>query len=428
MPNTREIALVVWFVIVLIVAVSRSDLHKSLCDLLRAFFARKLLPAWVLLVVWTITEVVLGARLGLWRPSLAFGTLLWFLTAAIVMMVNSSEAASTPRFLRTKVVEVLRLSVFVEGVASLATGPLWLEFILVPVVVLLGATAAYVDRKPEYLSVKRLLTALLNIFGLALLSYAITSTLRSWDGSSVARQLLLPVWMTIGAIPLIYGVGLLGSYGVLFIRMRFAGREGAASLASKVALVLRFNVQARRLHTATIGASLSDVANARTVRAAHGALRQLEVAKRHADGREQDALDRLDRFAGVDGVDNEGRRLDRREFAETPDALRYLASCEMGWYRQQQRYRPDLLNILDDDFGLQGLAKPSGIEMRVRDDGQAWYAYRRTVSGWYFGIGANEAPPSQWTFDGAAPPLGFPDSDPCWGESAFSEESSPNWS
>ena len=46
-----------------------------------------------------------------------------------------------------------------------------------------------------------------------------------------------------------------------------------------------------------------------------------------------------------------------------------------------------------------------------RDD-QAW---RRTIAGWCFAIGAAGPPPDQWLDDGPNPPRGFPGEDPEWG-------------
>jgi hypothetical protein len=70
-----------------------------------------------------------------------------------------------------------------------------------------------------------------------------------------------------------------------------------------------------------------------------------------------------------------------------------------------------------DQFGdllSSGLPKDHGIVMKVRRDGQAWYAWRRTVSGWVFAIGAVGAPPDEWLYDGSRPPVGYPSTRAGW--------------
>ena len=100
----------------------------------------------------------------------------------------------------------------------------------------------------------------------------------------------------------------------------------------------------------------------------------------------------------------------------------------MGWHRNRGgRYRDDLLKMIGDDFTRQGLPKESGIALRVSSDGQAWYAWRRTVTGWCFAIGAAGPPPEQWEYDGPEPPHGFPGRDRTWGERPFSDQVNRNW-
>jgi len=123
------------------------------------------------------------------------------------------------------------------------------------------------------------------------------------------------------------------------------------------------------------------------------------------------AAQRLVDNAGLDGWDDVGQRLDQREFAETRRALQWLATCHMGHYRHDERYRPDLLPLVESQFVRDGLPEDHGIVMNVAVDGQSWYAYRETVSGWYFAIGASGPPPDQWCYDGPQPSTGFPDDD-----------------
>ena len=137
--------------------------------------------------------------------------------------------------------------------------------------------------------------------------------------------------------------------------------------------------------------------------------------------------ERLRQYQGSDEVDNDGRRMDRREFVETTAALRWLANCQMGWYRHGKKYHDDLLKKLDDDFTRQGLPRESGIKMAVDKDGQSWFAWRRTVTGWCFAIGASEPPPNIWEYDGSDPPCSYPGQDKVWGESPFSDRTNRNW-
>jgi hypothetical protein len=101
----------------------------------------------------------------------------------------------------------------------------------------------------------------------------------------------------------------------------------------------------------------------------------------------------------------------------------------MGWYRNNDadRYRADLLSFVLDGYAARHLPSPHGVEMRVSDDGQKWFAWRRTVGGWVFAIGAAGPPPDQWEYDGPEPPTGFPGEDPAWGTTPHRQVANVNW-
>jgi hypothetical protein len=141
---------------------------------------------------------------------------------------------------------------------------------------------------------------------------------------------------------------------------------------------------------------------------------------------DQQRADDLVRYAGAQGTDSEGRQLDRREFAETRAALEWLSTCQMGWYYRppEGRYKDDLLKIFQPGH-THGLPDEHGIHLSVRRDGQAWYAWRRTISGWVFAVGSDGPPPDQRYYDGPEPPGGYPGSRAGWGADAF--DRGPNW-
>jgi hypothetical protein len=158
-----------------------------------------------------------------------------------------------------------------------------------------------------------------------------------------------------------------------------------------------------------------------------GGMEAVRAFRTERDGRlsrERSQLARREALAGVEGTDLEGRQLDRREFEETQDALRWIATCQMGWYNQRKHYRRDLMTFVND-FSRQGLPADHGIVMRVRKDGKAWYAYRRTPSGWVLGIGANKGTPDQWFYDGPHPPKSYPQPGHGWGTVAQAD--TVNW-
>ena len=79
---------------------------------------------------------------------------------------------------------------------------------------------------------------------------------------------------------------------------------------------------------------------AQDVTGARAVVRQFRDEQRAAEQAKLDAEERLQRYGGSNKTDTEGRRLDRREFKETTEALRFLATCQMGWYQNRGRALP----------------------------------------------------------------------------------------
>jgi hypothetical protein len=152
-----------------------------------------------------------------------------------------------------------------------------------------------------------------------------------------------------------------------------------------------------------------------------------------AEGKRRRA-ERWQANAGSDQADEHGARVDDREFSATREALRWLWTCHAGWYRRLGRFSEDMLDIALGGSDAKKLPSPHGVEMRLGEDGQTFWALRRTVSGWYLGIGADitdkhgrpDATITQWLWDAAAAPTSAPAAGvPGW--SSMWDDTPPNW-
>jgi hypothetical protein len=275
---------------------------------------------------------------------------------------------------------------------------------------------ALAESRDEYALVKGFLETIVGLIGFALILQVVISIASDWDGFDkvrALRALALPVWMTFGVLPYALTVRLWVDYDSAFNWVNHETNDRRARRRAKLALLLELRLRARQGGSFRTYWARQVVATG-TVREAREVVREYlrDQKRRAAEAAEAEA--RLVRFAGVEGEDEDGRRLDQREFEETRDALQSIATTQMGWYeRQGGRYRPDLLQVLTP---FKGLPEDHGISLLVSPDGQSWRAWRRTVTGWCLAIGAAEAPPDQWLYDGPEPPNGLPGRDAAWSE------------
>lgn len=407
--NSREVAALIWLGVAAVGALSwRTSREWAFGSL--GLLAGRLAVSLLAMAAYVVVLVLFGRSVGWWQPSLTSDTVTWAFGTALVLWFNLGTAMSD--FWRVAV-GALEVTAFVQIIAN------GYPFGVVTEVILFGCTgviaavyaAASIKSDPEHVRAHRVLFWVLAAVGALLFGRSVVHYVTEWENLShvdLVRQLLLPVWLTLLFLPFYFLYVLYGSY-----EKALSSVAGRARLRAFIALAVRYGGDVRAVSSFG-GAKLREGASIRE------ALRAIDdhrewLAERQR--REQKKADTLARFAGVDGENDDGRRLDRREFTETTDALLTLASAQMGHYRQRGSYRPDLVSLLAGTFVWRALPADHGIEMTVTEDGQAWWAWRRTPPGWVFAVGASGPPDgTQWMADGPEPPTGRPGVDPFWGD------------
>lgn len=152
----------------------------------------------------------------------------------------------------------------------------------------------------------------------------------------------------------------------------------------------------------------------------------MPLARQEAERRR---ADRQAASAGSEDTDEEGRRLDDREFTETKAMLRVLQTSAMGWWRQRGYFRDDLIGgvYATKDFEKRGLSTDHDTRSQVSPDGQQTWFWRKTISGCVLGVGlaAKNRGFLEWLYSGAEPPTAGPlDAPDVWGQ-VF--DTPPDW-
>ena len=443
MLNNRELAALILVSAFVLWAFSQKSVREGWVGVVRAFLEPHILVSLAAMLAWVGLELWVGVRLALWSPALAKGTILWTLGSAAFLLFNCTQIDSDgdeSHFLRRTILATIRVAAFVEFFLNLYVMSLLGELALQCVVVVLSSTlykvelslmVAVADQKPKYKPVKAFCEWVLALIGFALIAFSSRQVYLHWhqlDARELLLDFALPVWLTVGLVPFLYLFSIYVAYDAAF-RLTNWGKNGKGShWRSRLALlsVLHFRTGTVRKFAGRWYFTRK-LREAQTYSAARGVVSEFLDDLRRKKQAKLDEEERLRRYSGSQELDDGGRRLDRREFTATIDALLWLATCQMGWHRRCGRYRCDMLKILDDDFTLHGLPRESGIRLHVAEDGQSWYAWRRTVTGWCFAIGAAGPPPDQWMYDGSGPPKGFPGNASSWGDGPFSDRVNRNW-
>lgn len=428
--NSREWASLCWLTVLAVWAISIRPVRQSAGTALIHLMTPILLVPLLAMLAWIALEVWIAARFSLWTPALLSDTVVWTVGTAIVLWMKIGDAAKDPAFFRKTLADTVKVAVFVEFFINFYVLGFWWELALQPVIALLSMMSVFAERKAEHRAVKRIVDWLLAASGFAFFGYVAIQLIGNWrslDPGEVSLTLALPVWLTAGIVPFFWLLSLYVVYDGAFRAISWATNDGRARWRARWAVLREFGLRRHELQSfAPILirriAATPTVADARAV--IDGVRRE-----RHARERaKREAEERVRLYSGSDEVDADGLRLDRREFEETSRALHSLWLYQTGWFQNQgKRYSPTLLEAFGNDFTSDGLPKESGIELHVAKNGRAWYAWRRTVTGWCFAIGASASPPSRWLYDGPDPPDGFPGQHRSWGSAPQSVDTHKNW-
>jgi len=154
-----------------------------------------------------------------------------------------------------------------------------------------------------------------------------------------------------------------------------------------------------------------------------GLLALANGVKKRADALGRDAEKaRERRHAGSKEVDESGQRLDRRGFAEAKTFLLELSGLQLGFHRRSGRYA--VTQAILDPTGV--LLRGRDFELRAREDGQEYWAWKEAPAGMVFGIAGRDGEWAVWQYQGEEPPPGGIDSEADWRHTA-TDPALPDW-
>lgn len=114
------------------------------------------------------------------------------------------------------------------------------------------------------------------------------------------------------------------------------------------------------------------------------------------------------RYAGSDEVGQDGRRLDRRGFADVKGRLKRTLTYQWG---RRQHGRPYAAQVRELDADL---ATSPGLHLLLEHDADVFWAWERTTAGWVFGAAGADGQQVGWLYSGPEAPTGPPSRGEGW--------------
>ncbi|CAN5857891.1 hypothetical protein BH24CHL4_BH24CHL4_00150 [soil metagenome] len=140
---------------------------------------------------------------------------------------------------------------------------------------------------------------------------------------------------------------------------------------------------------------------------------------------EESVLGREQRFAGNDGVDESGRRLDRRGFETAKNAIDLVDVRQMAEWNQRGRYDGDLERMFPSAAGDERLMGRDLTHLRTSQSEDVFWVWRVTPSGFCLGLAVHQNR-DRWHYASKLPPVGGPVEEQGW-RHIWKDSALPDW-
>jgi len=217
--NNRELALLVWSVVLVVLVVIYPRTRKNIGGLLKVAFDPRLSVIYGIMAVYTAAIVYFLDRLELWDSSQLNNTVLWFLTVALVSLKDIVKSEQINYFKKTAI-DIFGLTALIQFITGVYTFSFIVELLLVPVAALLGGMIAVAETDPKNSSVKKLLNGILVAAGVFTIGFTIYKTVtdfKTFASKGTLSDFLIPGVLSLMFLPLVYVLSIYAAQETAFI-------------------------------------------------------------------------------------------------------------------------------------------------------------------------------------------------------------------
>lgn len=248
--NNRELAVSIWILLLVIWCISYYKIRKTFFQLVKAFFALKLVYLYILMFTY-IGCIILGLKaFGIWKINHIPLTFLWFICVAFVMFFNYQKANDQDYF-KKSFKDNVKFLLILEFVVNLYVFNFWVEFILVPAFALIGGVKAIAEGNEKYEIVNKLMNYVLVVTGSFLILYAAYMVVTDFKSFATAKNLesfYIPILLSMLFMPFVYVAALLIAYELFFIRLQFFVSDKSILRYAKLKTILLIHCNLLKLN------------------------------------------------------------------------------------------------------------------------------------------------------------------------------------
>lgn len=249
--NNREQAIAIWLVIISLWALTYKPFRKIPALFLNTLFSKSIILPITLMGIYIGAMVISFWKLGFWNLSNLKDTIIWVLGSAFVMFINVNNVKDNGYFKKI-ISDNLRFILIVEFIVNVYTFNFWVEFFLIPIIVVLSLMLVLAERDQKFSILKNLIYNVLALIGLYLIVYSFYSAFIGFPNlatNSRIVEFLLPPVFTILFLPFMYIIALYAKYEQIFMRLSIFKNEKKLINYAKWRIFMKFGLKLNALNS-----------------------------------------------------------------------------------------------------------------------------------------------------------------------------------
>jgi hypothetical protein len=199
------------------------SVRTSIFGLIKMLFQKSFLKIYFLLGVYLFFLFYALFKVNIWDSNYLKDSILWLFTVGFVLIFKSVEIKDS-KYFKNILQESIKWTVIFEFIINFYSFHFIVEFLMLPILVLIATTQAYSELDKKNIQVSKLLTNILSIIGFVFIGISLYKTVTRFDvffSLNSLRILLLPIILTTFFIPFIYLLSLYNIYESYFVRLDF---------------------------------------------------------------------------------------------------------------------------------------------------------------------------------------------------------------
>ncbi len=250
--NNREIATIIWVLIVLVFVLSKKPVRESLWEALKTFCNPKILLSVGLMIFYVAIVVAFLYAINFWNVNLLKDTIFWFCFTGMFLAINMVTSENEEHAFSKVLSSNLKVIIILLFLINSYTFPLLVELFIIPFGALIAATDVIAKGNKENAAVAKITTNLQAILGLVILVFAIYKTASDYGNfltTNTLRAFFLAPILSFSFLPFIYLLVLFAKYEFIFVHLDFLlEKDEALKRYVKQRLVLHCKLKLKTLN------------------------------------------------------------------------------------------------------------------------------------------------------------------------------------